>query len=79
MHRFARERLRIRTTQAREGSFYIAPVRCAHRRFRGFCSTCPSKMGIFFDVLLETFDQKLAFVVYFREERQPGHAGLDEI
>ena len=27
-------------------------------------------MDIFLDVLLETFDQKLAFVVYFREERQ---------
>ena len=26
-------------------------------------------MDIFFDILLETFDQKLAFVVYFREER----------
>ena len=26
--------------------------------------------GHLFDVLLEKFDQKLAFVVYFREERQ---------
>ena len=30
-------------------------------------------MDIFFNVLLETFDQKLAFVVYFGEERP--HAG----
>ena len=27
-------------------------------------------MDIFFDVLSETFDQNLVFVVYFREERQ---------
>ena len=40
------------------------------KRFRGIYSTCPSKMDIFFDVLPETFDRKLAFVVYFREERQ---------
>ena len=40
------------------------------KRFRRICSTCPSKMNIFFDVLPETSDQKLAFVVYFREERQ---------
>ena len=40
------------------------------RRFRGICSTCLSKMDICFDVLLETFDQKLAFVVYLGEERQ---------
>ena len=68
MHRSARERLRIRTIQAREGSFYRQYD--VLKRFRGICSTCPSKMDIRFDVLLETFDQKLTFVVYFGEERQ---------
>ena len=42
------------------------------RRFCGICSTSQLKMDNFFNVLQDTFDQKLAFahVVYFREERQ---------